>query len=174
MFQFVLILLRNPFFLIGTGLFVGFAVYYNRLLKAYAHVERSLEELDEVLTRRRQLAANVANPAGTGNLAQRLQQLELPEQASLLTDDLTARFEEEYALGIELELLIQSIHSGQEMAADAGFQSWSKEINAANLAIGIARQTYNMEARSFNLKIESFPTGLIAHLLNILPQPLFI
>lgn len=174
MFQFVLILLRNPFFLIGTGIFVGFAVYYNHLLKAYAHVERSLEELEEVLTRRRQLAANVVNPAGTGNLAHHLQQLELPEQTPLLTDDLPARFEEEYALGIELESLINSIHTDQEMAADTGFQSWCKQINETNVAIGIAKHTYNMEARSFNLKIESFPAGLIAYLLKIPSQPLFM
>lgn len=174
MFQFLLILLRNPFFLIGTGLFVGFAVYYNHLLKAYAHVERSLEELEEALTQRRQLAVNVVNPAGKGNLAQHLQQLELPEQTPLLADDLSARFEEEHALGIELDLVIQTIHTDQEMAADADFQAWCKQINTKNQAIGIARHTYNMEARSFNFKIESFPAGLIAHLLKIPPQPLFM
>ena len=173
MFQFFLILLRNPIFLIGTAIFIAFAVYYNRLLRSLTQTESKLEALEQVLILRRKLVRTVVHPEGSGVLGRHLGLLEMPESIPMLTDDLVARFEEERALGEDLEQLIRDMDEDKDAAKDSGYQEWKKQVEQLNQELAVARADYNNSARAFNLTINSFPGGLVANVTRMNEQEIF-
>ncbi len=176
MLQFLLILLRNPFFLLGLATFVLIVFYHNRLVKGHAQAEALLEKLEMTLQKRKAFLQALSHEAAnhTPELAARARTIPVPERVPMLEDDLEARFEEERLLEEEIEALMEEMDAMLPATSRKGFTALQSQAQALNHEIAQARQAYNAAARSFNLRIDSFPSGLIAGIMNVRRQELFL
>ena len=176
MLQFFFILLRNPIFILGMATFVLIVFYHNRLVKSQTQVEEALEKLEMALLKRKHLLLELAREAGShiSGMAARAKAIPMPERVSMLKDDLEARFEEERLLAEEIEDLLGEMDTGIPEASRKAFAALQSQAHALDQEIALARQVYNAAARSFNLRIDSFPSGLIAGIMNIRRQELFL
>lgn len=176
MLQFLFVLLRNPVFLLGIATFIAIAYYYNRLVKAYAHVEETLEQLGNTLKKRRPMLLELAHLAQTHapDLAIEIDQLHLPENMPVLKDDLAVRFEEESDLSTAWTNLVDKMEREARVQKNDAFQLAARQARSLETEVLGAQQAYNAAARAFNLQTDSFPSGLIASILNVRRQELFV
>lgn len=84
----------------------------------------------------------------------------------VLTDpDAFARYQQvQDQLGSSLQRLLMVTENYPELKADQNFLSLQDQLEGTENRITVARQRYNDAAKSYNTKVRSFPTNLIANM----------
>jgi LemA protein len=81
--------------------------------------------------------------------------------------------EKEGQLTMALGRLFALSENYPDLKAQTGFQNLQSRITALENQIADRREFYNESVNTYNIRIESFPDGLIARQMNLQPQAMF-
>lgn len=157
------------FLLIGLiVVIIGYLILtYNGLVKARQMAKEAWSGIDIQLKRRANLIPNLVETVkgyATHEMETFTWVTELRANAERVDDDdVAGRAQSEALLGDALVKLMAVAEAYPELKANENFQELQKELSAIEGEIQMSRRYYNGAARSLNVKVESFPSNLIAN-----------
>lgn len=149
---------------------------YNALVYLRQLVRNSWSDVDVYLKRRAQLVPNLVESvkAYASYEANVLTEVtEARSRSASLAGPTPERAQAETALALGLNRTLGLAEAYPELKADGGFQKLQEELVETERLIASARQYYNACVRDYNVKIEAFPSNLLARLGGFRPQAFF-
>ncbi len=148
---------------------------YNGLVRARNETKNSWAQIDVQLKRRHDLIPNLVETV-KGYAAHESKTLESviaarSQAVSAPTTD--ARIAAEGQLSQALSRLMVVTEQYPDLKANQNFLALQEELTSTENKISFARQAYNDAATSYNTRIETFPSNLIAGNFGFKPEPLF-
>ncbi|CAM3065148.1 LemA family protein [Lactiplantibacillus plajomi] len=145
-----------------------YVVIYNGLVKARMYTQEAWSQIDVQLKRRTDLIPNLVNTVKgyakheKSTLAQvvalRNQLVDVPsgdhQQAMAVSDQLTNSLKSIFALA----------ESYPDLKANQEFGKLMEELTNTENKIAYSRQLFNSSAASYNMKLQQFPSNLIANI----------
>ena len=162
--------------LIILGLIALWSIFaYNRLIVLVNRCKEAWSDIDVQLKRRYNLIPNLVETV-KGYAAHEKEVFEKVTEAR--TRAMGARTakekgEAENALSNTLKSLFAVAESYPQLKASANFLELQRELRDTEDKIQAARRFYNGNVRDLNIKIESFPTNIIASLFSFKKMDLF-
>ncbi|MFK8035861.1 MAG: LemA family protein [Hyphomicrobiales bacterium] len=153
------------------GLIIAIVVYliftYNGLVKARQMAKEAWSGIDIQLKRRANLIPNLVETVkgyATHEMETFTWVTELRANAERVDDgDVAGRAKSEALLGDALIKLMAVAEAYPELKANQNFLDLQDELSTIEGEIQMSRRYYNGAARSLNVKVESFPSNLIAN-----------
>nr|WP_306263811.1 LemA family protein [Pararhizobium sp. IMCC3301] len=155
--------------LIGLVVVVGLylIVSYNGLVKARQMAKEAWSGIDVQLKRRANLIPNLVETVkgyATHEMETFSWVTELRARAGQVDDDdVSGRAQSEAMLGDALVKLMAVAEAYPELKANQNFQDLQQQLSEIEGEIQMSRRYYNGAARALNVKVESFPSNLIAN-----------
>ena len=157
--------------LILIGLVVVLGLYlivsYNGLVKARQMAKEAWSGIDVQLKRRANLIPNLVETVkgyATHEMETFSWVTELRARAGQVDDDdVAGRAQSEAMLGDALVKLMAVAEAYPELKANKNFQDLQQQLSEIEGEIQMSRRYYNGAARALNVKVESFPSNLIAN-----------
>jgi LemA protein len=157
---------------------------YNGLVGAQESIESVWAKVETQYQRRADLIPNLVNTVkGYADFEQETltKVIEARAKATQTTIDHTNMTAEQLQqfqgaqgeLSGALSRLLVTIERYPELKANQNFLELQAELAGTENRIGVARDNFNTEAKSYNTKIKKFPTNLIANLFNFDAKPYF-
>ena len=167
------------FVLIIAGMYNSLVTLRNRFKNAFAQIDVQLKRRYdlipnlvetakgylshergtlEAVTQARNVAASAAQAASAD-----------PANAAAMKDLMGA----EAALGGALSKLMVTVEAYPDLKGNQNMMSLQEELTSTENKIAFSRQAFNDAVTSFNIKRETFPTNLIAGILNFAEAALF-
>lgn len=152
-------------------------VLYNGLVKARQMAGEAWSGIDVQLKRRADLVPNLVE-AVKGYAAHERQTLEAvvearDKAASVPADDVAGRAAAEGMLGQALGKLFALSEAYPDLKASQNFLELQRALDGIEGELQMARRYYNGAARALNVKVESFPSNLVAGKFGFASQPYF-
>jgi LemA protein len=159
----VLVLLGH---LVGLGLWA--ALTYNRLVRRRVLVQEGWSGIDVQLKRRRNLVPSLVEAVkGYAQHEQRaLQQVTELRTAAEAPQDLRSAANTENALTDQLKGLFALAEAYPDLKADRNFRQLMTQLADIEDQIQYSRRYYNGAVRDFNIRVQSFPSNLVARALR--------
>ena len=157
--------------MIGIGLLVAIALYamftYNGLVKARQMVREAWSGIDVQLKRRANLIPNLIATV-KGFAAHESETLEkVTEMRSrvgqVASNDVAGRAQAEGMLSQALGKLMMVAENYPDLKANTNFLELQSALSEMEDEIQMSRRYYNGATRSLNVKVESFPSNIIAN-----------
>ena len=150
-------------------------VLYNGLVRARNMAAEGLAGIDVQLTRRAELIPNVVETvkgyaAHEKELFTRVTDLRAASQRAATTGE---RLAAEGLLSGALGTLLAVAESYPDLKASQNFLDLSRTLADTEEQLQLARRYYNGAARNLNIKVESFPSALIAGPFGFTRAPFF-
>ena len=154
--------------IVAVGLYA--IVVYNGLVKSKQMVEEAWSGIDVQLKRRADLIPNVIE-AVKGYAAHEKTTLEevieLRNRAQgVPAGDVAGRAQAEGLLGQALGRVMAIAEAYPDLKANQGFLDLQKTLETLEGEIQMSRRYYNGAARDLNVKVDSFPSNLVARNMN--------
>ncbi|MDI7861493.1 LemA family protein [Rhizobiaceae bacterium n13] len=155
------------YLLIILALVIAYAVYiYNGLVKARQMAEEAWSGIDVQLKRRADLIPNLIETV-KGYAAHEKDTLEkvveLRNRAQAIpAGDVAGRAEAEGMLSQALGRLFALAEAYPDLKANQNFAELQRSLETIEGEIQMSRRYYNGAARDLNVKVESFPSNLVA------------
>jgi len=145
----------------------GYAIVtYNGLVKARQMMREAWSGIDVQLKRRADLIPNLIETVKGYAQHERAALEEVTalraRAQSLPRDDVAGRAQVEGMLGQALGRLFAVAESYPDLKANANFTQLQTSLDTLETEIQMSRRYYNGAARDLNIKVESFPSNLIA------------
>jgi len=161
--------------LLAVALFVWAVFLYNRLVRDRNRVLAAWSDIDVQLKRRHDLIPKLIDA---------VKQYAAYEQATLSAvtelrdqsrqaNDISRKGELEQALGNGMQRLLAVAEAYPELKANQSFLALQNDISEVENNLQYARRYYNGAVRNLNIRIDSFPSLVIARLLAFQPKPYF-
>jgi len=156
---------------IALGIIVAIAAYaiyiYNALVKARQMVREAWSGIDVQLKRRANLIPNLLETV-KGYAAHEKDTLseviEMRNKAQAVSSgDVEGRAQAEGLLGAALGKLFALSEAYPDLKANENFQDLQNSLDEMESEIQMARRYYNGAAKNLNIKVESFPSNLVAN-----------
>ena len=154
--------------LIGVAalLLISVVFSYNRFVRQRTLVDESWGGIDVELSRRHDLIPNLVETV-QGYATHERETLELLVRAR---EDATAHRNErpgrregfEDSVSRALQSVLARVEAYPDLKASAGFLSLQRELTLTEDRIAAARRFYNANVRSYNTRVQTFPSNLIA------------
>jgi LemA protein len=166
---------------IALGIVVLAALYivilYNGLVKSRQMAEEAWSGIDVQLKRRADLIPNLIETV-KGYAAHEKSTFEdvvkLRNQAQAVpAGDVAARAQAEGLLGQALGKLMALAEAYPDLKANQNFSELQQSLETIEDEIQMSRRYYNGAARDLNVKVESFPSNLIAGQFGFAKRPYF-
>ncbi|WP_395386904.1 LemA family protein [Pediococcus parvulus] len=151
------------------GLFI---ILYNNLVKARTYTQESWSQINVQLKRRNDLIPNlVSTVQGYASYEKSTlsKVVELRNQLVSVTDNLQASATDRaqtMALSDQLSSQLKSVfalsESYPDLKASAEFTKLMEELTNTENKIAYSRQLYNSSVASYNMKLQTFPSNLVA------------
>lgn len=149
-------------------------VIYNGVVSMRQLVRNAWADVDVYLKRRAELIPNLA--AAVKGYAD--------HEAAVLTSVAEARAQvaalrgperanAEQQVGTTLFNVFAVAESYPQLKADENFRNLQKELSETEKLIAHARQYYNACVRDYNIKLEAFPSSLVAATMGVRPESFF-
>jgi LemA protein len=157
--------------LIGIGLLVAIGLYavftYNGLVRARQMVREAWSGIDVQLKRRADLIPNLVSTVKgyakhEADTLENVTEMRARAQA-VPSGDVAGRAAAESMLGQALGRLLAVAESYPDLKASQNFIELQNSLQAVEGEIQMARRYYNGAARDLNVRIESFPSNLVAN-----------
>lgn len=153
--------------LVGLVVLVAIGIY-NRLVRSSVHTKEAWSGIDVQLRRRASLIPNLVETVKGYASHERLVFEEVTQARSSLHDasgpaESTAANQ---VLTAALGKLFAVVENYPELKASNNFQDLQDELSDVEEKIAYARQFYNRNAASFNIRIRSVPDILIARMMR--------
>jgi len=158
--------------LIAVGVLVLLVLWavgmYNGLVMSRNQVQNAWSQIDVQLKRRHDLIPNlietvkgyVAHERGT------LEAITQARSAAMQATGPAASAKAEGALGDALSKFFLVVENYPDLKANQNFLALQEELSSTENKISFARQFYNDATMSFNTKVQSVPTNIIAGMFN--------
>jgi LemA protein len=161
----------------AAGLFLLWLTYtFNRLVVLKTRSKEALSDIDVQTKRRYDLIPNLVN-AVKGYMQHERQVLEnvtkARTEAMSGAGDAIERAEKENILSSTLKTLFAVAENYPDLKANANFLDLQRELADTENKIQASRRFYNSNVRDLNIKIESFPTRLVAGLFGFSKMKFF-
>lgn len=150
-------------------------VTFNRLVKLRARSKEAWSDIDVQLKRRYNLIPNLVETV-KGYAAHERELFEKVTQARAQAMQATGakeRGEAENMLSNTLKSLFAVAENYPDLKASQNFLELQRELRDTEDKIQAARRFYNTNVRDLNIKIESFPTNLVAGVLGFAKMEFF-
>lgn len=153
---------------LGVALLVGLAVVvmYNRFVRQRTTIDASWGGIDVELTRRHDLIPNLVATVQGYATHEREVLVSLTaarEQATAhKTDAPGARQGFEEQVGQQLGVVLARAEAYPELKASANFLQLQQELTRTEDRIAAARRFYNLNVGSYNVRVRTFPSNVIA------------
>lgn len=147
-------------------LLLWLALSYNRMVQLKALVEEAFSGMDVFLKKRYDLIPNLVETV-KGYAAHESETLENVVKArnaaiSHSGGDIDQRVKDDGALTSALRQLMVVVEQYPNLKADTQFLDLQRQLQSIETDIAQSRKYYNGTVRTYNVKIRSFPTVLIA------------
>lgn len=157
--------------LIIVAAIVAYAIYtYNGLVRARQMVQEAWSGIDVQLKRRADLIPNIVETVkGYANhekeALERVTEMRTRAQ-SVPANDVAGRAAAEGMLSQALGRLMAVAEAYPDLKANENFLELQRTLETTEGEIQMARRYYNGSARELNVKVESFPSNVIANAFN--------
>jgi len=168
MFLYVIIIILVVLAIIIAGMFNRFVVLKNRAKEAWA-------DIDVQLKRRYNLIPNLVNTV-KGYATHERELFEKVTQArsqAMNAQGIKAKGQAENMLSNTLKSLFAVSENYPDLKASENFKHLQEELTDTEDKIQAARRFYNNNVKALNIKIESFPSNIIAKMFNFKKRDLF-
>jgi LemA protein len=148
---------------------------YNGLIKLKNRVDEAWSDIDVQLKRRHDLIPNLINTV-KGYAAHEKELFEKVTEArtAAMGAQTPAQKEQaENALSGTLKSLFAVAENYPDLKANQNFLELQRELTDTEDKIQASRRFYNGNVRDFNIKIETFPSNIIAGMLNFTKRDFF-
>lgn len=152
-----------------AGLVVGIVLSHNRFVSQRALVRESWRQVDVELHRRYDLVPELVQRVEPIADRERtaIDELARTRAAALHNEasgdsDLDRRAARESALSVALRTLFGVAENYPELAGDPEFRDVQQQLTETEDRIVAGRRFYNANVRAYNVRVETFPTKLIA------------
>jgi LemA protein len=171
----VIAFVAGGIFLFIIVLVIIVAGMYNGLVRSRNETKASWAQIDVQLKRRCDLIPNLVETVkGYAKHEQgTLQGVIAARAAAVAAPTVDARIAAEGQLTQALSRLMVVTESYPELKANTNFLGLQEELTSTENKIAFARQAYNDSAMTYNTKIETFPSNLVAGNFGFKPEPLF-
>lgn len=161
--------------LAAVALYVVFI--YNGLVKARQMAEEAWSGIDVQLKRRADLIPNLIETVkgyATHEKSTLEAVVELRNRAQAVpTGDVAGRAAAEGLLGAALGKIIALAEAYPDLKANENFLELQRSLEGVEGEIQMSRRYYNGAARDLNVKVESFPSNLVAGQFGFAKKPYF-
>jgi LemA protein len=150
-------------------------VTFNRLIKFRNRAEEGFSDIDVQLKRRHDLIPNLVQTV-KGYAAHEktvFENVTAARSAAVSAQGPEAQGQAENALTGALRQLFAVAENYPDLKASQNFLELQNEITDTEDKIQAARRFYNMTVRDLNIKIQSFPSSIIAKMRNIAEREFF-
>jgi LemA protein len=161
--------------LLAVGV-LGFGIaLYNGLVRARTMAEEGWSGIEVQLQRRADLVPNLVEIVKGHAAHEQGLFTEIAERrsAAMGARDKAARTEAEQGLTAALGRLIAVAEAYPALTADKSFLNLQKELAGVEDTLQDARRYYNATVRELNLKVETFPSAMVAKSFGFAAAPYF-
>ena len=156
-------------------LFLAIAAIFNRLVVLKNRAKEAWADIDVQLKRRYNLIPNLVNTV-KGYAQHERELFEKVTQAraqAMNAQGVADKGKAENMLSNTLKSLFAVVENYPDLKASDNFKHLQEELTDTEDKVQAARRFYNTNVRDLNIKIESFPSNLIARLFNYKKMDLF-
>lgn len=148
---------------------------YNGLIKLKNRVDEAWSDIDVQLKRRYDLIPNLINTVkGYATHEKELfERVTLARTAAMSAGSANEKAEAENMLSGTLKSLFAVSENYPELKANQNFLELQRELTDTEDKIQASRRFYNGNVRDFNTKIETFPTNILAGMMNFAKREFF-
>ena len=159
----------GPILIVLLLFFAGYViVIYNGLVRARQIMREAWSGIDVQLKRRADLIPNLIETVKAYIQHERAVLEEVTalrtRAQSLPSDDVAGRGQVEGLLGRALGRLFAVAEAYPDLKANENFRQLQSSLETLESEIQMARRYYNGAARELNIKVESFPSNLVANM----------
>lgn len=172
--------------MMSTGVLIGLiailaiiviwvVVSYNGFINLKNSVEEAFSTMDVFLKKRYDLIPNLVETV-KGYAAHESSTLENVVQARNMAADSTTiedKVENENVLSGTLKSLFAIAENYPDLKANQNFMDLQRQLEAVEEDIANARKFYNAIVKMLNIKVEAFPSNIIAKLFHFTKKPMF-
>jgi LemA protein len=155
------------------GLLIAFP--YNRLVVFKNRAKEAWADIDVQLKRRYNLIPNLVNTV-KGYAQHERELFEKVTQArsqAMNAQDIKGKEQAENALSSTLKSLFAVVENYPDLKASENFKHLQEELTDTEDKIQASRRFYNNNVKTLNIKIEVFPSNIIAKIFNFKKMDLF-
>jgi LemA protein len=165
---------------LGIGLFIVLAIIivagmYNGLVRARNETKNSWAQIDVQLKRRHDLIPNLVETVKgyASHESKTLEAVIAARSQAVAAPTVDAKIAAEGQLSQALGRLMVVTEQYPDLKANTNFLALQEELTSTENKISFARQAYNDAATTYNTRIETFPSNIIAGNFGFKPEPLF-
>ena len=148
---------------------------YNNLVKLEQNVNIAESNIDTQLQRRSDLIPNLVNTVKGYASQEKDIFTEIADARSKLAgaNNITEQANADSELSGALSRLLLVVENYPNLKSNQNFQDLSIQLEGTENRIAIARQEYNTAVTTYNTKLKSFPTKIVASLFGFDERPLY-
>ena len=167
-------------FALGVGLFIVILVLfvagmYNGLVRSRNETKNAWAQIDVQLKRRCDLVPNLVETVKgyAKHESSTLEGVIAARSRAVAAPNTDERIKAEGELSQALGRLMVLTENYPDLKANQNFLGLQEELTSTENKIAFARQAYNDAAMTYNTKIETFPSNLVAGNFGFKPEPFF-
>jgi LemA protein len=171
----ILLICGGVLLLGGLGLAGYLVAVYNGLIKLRVLVDEGWSGIDVQLKKRYDLIPNLVNTVKgyAKHEKEVLENVTKYRSIAMNADTQEERIDAENMLSQTLKSLFAVSESYPDLKADSSFINLQNNLADVEDDLEKARRYYNGTVRNYNTKVQSFPTNIIASVLNFEIRPFF-
>jgi LemA protein len=157
------------------AIILWFIITYNTFVRARNLLREAWSGVDIQLKRRHDLVPNLVTcvQGYAGHEKSTLELVTSLRSKCLASNSVEERIASEKELSQGLKGLLAIVESYPVLKADQGFLSLQKSLIDTEDQLQLARRYYNGTARNLNIKVESFPSLIIANTMRFSAAPFY-
>ena len=154
--------------LIILGIIILWFIFtYNRFIVLRNRIENAWSQIDVQLKRRYDLIPNLVESVRGYMKHERGVLTEITKaRSSLITGDLRKKAQASNQITEALKTIFAVAENYPKLKASQNFLQLQEELSGTESKIAYSRQFYNDSVLSFNQKVQSFPSNLLANMFN--------
>ncbi|KGQ55369.1 LemA family protein [Gallibacterium anatis] len=177
---------KSTLIVILVATVLGFTVMgsYNGLVQAEEDIDSVWANVESQYQRRADLIPNLVNTVKgqanfeketlTGVVEARAKATQIKIDPANMTAEQLAQFQaQQNQVGSALSRLLATVENYPQLKANEGFLTLQTQLEGTENRINVARNNFNEAAKSYNKKIRTFPTKLVAMLFGFNEKPYF-
>jgi LemA protein len=171
----ILLICGGVLLLGGLGLAGYLVAVYNGLIKLRVLVDEGWSGIDVQLKKRYDLIPNLVNTVKgyAKHEKEVLENVTKYRSIAMNADTQEERIDAENMLSQTLKSLFAVSENYPDLKADSSFINLQNNLADVEDDLEKARRYYNGTVRNYNTKVQSFPTNIIASVLNFETRPFF-
>ncbi|MFW6264476.1 MAG: LemA family protein [Bacillota bacterium] len=152
-----------------------FIFFYNRLVVLRQRVKNSWSQVDVQLKRRYDLIPNLVNvvKAYAKHEKETFTRITEARSQAVSADSTKKQAEAENFLSSALQNLFAVVENYPELKANENFRELQNDLSETENKIAFARQFYNDTVQNYNIRVETFPSNIIAGIIGFKQEEFF-